>query len=150
MFHPEDVISSNAIAPTCMVPSSGQCDRFEKKFLKDPIMFSSGRCERSQLQLCMPAWLRAPVSNCNKQLSPAPTTRTDASPVLLLVSCLLLCIHQSILQKEFGSVTKLPDTRGPLWTVSPIPQCLMYKVITHPNTRALRKSNSPESIEAKN
>ena len=124
------------------------CDLFEKSFLKDPNMFSSGRCERSQLQLCMPAWLRAPVSNCNKQLSPTPTTRTDASPVLLLVSRLLLSI------KVFcrRSSVLLPSclTQEAPCRLCPIPQCLMYKVIIHPNGRALLKSNSPESIEAKN
>ena len=34
------------------------------------------------VQLWIPAWKRALVSNCNKQLSPAPTTRADASRVL--------------------------------------------------------------------
>ena len=36
------------------------------------------------VQLWIPAWKRALVSNCNKQLSPAPTTRADASRVLHL------------------------------------------------------------------
>ena len=56
-----------------------------------------------EVQLCIPAWLRAPVSNCNK-LSPPPTTRTDASPVLARAPLLLPFVLTNILHKDSDSV----------------------------------------------